>query len=328
MTSHLQKHIRLFQYLVCRSSSIGSSSHFSSFTNLANSQTVVIRTAPYQNFSFSDSVGKDTQTNSNNTFRGIKAHHEEENDHDVDEKHHDIGVKDKNEANFRARKKLDVLVKALDVANGLKAMAVSCMEKDDLKQHVQFDELTLRLKDGAFQSWIGKEGELADAFSKAIKYVARMRSDDPAKKSEILLRDMIDRHDTIQKQSRFQIGTFDCQFSDENVDALLNSIEKDFERSAKSKITEISKIRFGIPLPDTKDFTNVLHSWASSKVRKKGIYAEGILYRMIELAYMYPENFSMPDSNTFGLVVKCHAGSTCKWQLCFISFFLLHHTVL
>jgi hypothetical protein len=128
---------------------------------------------------------------------------------------------------------------------------------------------------------------------------------------------MLSRHvDSIEKQTAFNIGHHHkTLFSDEDVDELMNLIEKDFETSAQPKVMELSKTRFGIPVPDTKDFTNVLHAWASSKVRKKGIYAENILYRMMELAYLYPENFSMPGSKTFGLVVKCHAGSTCKCKV-------------
>ena len=63
-------------------------------------------------------------------------------------------------------------------------------------------------------------------------------------------------------------------------------------------------------VPTRGDFLNVLHSWASSKARRKGLHAEALLLRMAELAAWYPDHFSPPDSKAIYLVAKCHAGST------------------
>ena len=69
----------------------------------------------------------------------------------------------------------------------------------------------------------------------------------------------------------------------------------------------------GVPRPTKRDFHNVLHGWASSKARQKGVRAEFLLMRMMELTAWYgPEVFEWPDSRTFALVVKCYAGTTCK----------------
>jgi len=166
-----------------------------------------------------------------------------------------------------------------------------------------------------YNNWIQHEVQLSDAYSKAIKYTARLRKEDVAKKAQRLLDDMISRHSSIQEESNF-LSTHDGpQFSDRTVVDLVAAIEQDFSASAAP-----DAVREGIPVPTTRDFHNVLHSWASSKVKRKGLHAESLLYRMMELAYFYPENFSMPDSKSFGLAVKCYAGSTCKYQIGSFSF--------
>jgi hypothetical protein len=70
--------------------------------------------------------------------------------------------------------------------------------------------------------------------------------------------------------------------------------------------------------PTRRDFGNVLHSWASSKIRRKGLHAEALLLRMAELSWWYPDTFSdtFPDSKSFSLVVKCFSGSTRKSTFC------------
>ena len=179
-------------------------------------------------------------------------------------------------------------------------------EADEAKKLYK-SSITSTSNDDMREKWIEKEVALADAYSKAIKYIAKLRKKDVARKSQILLDDMIQRHESIQEESNFFIGNGDTIFSDRIVMDLLNAISQE-----PPKRMEVDPLRNGIPVPNMKDFSNVLHSWASSKVKRKGIYAESLLYRMIELAFFYPENFEMPDSKTFGLVVKCYAGSTRK----------------
>lgn len=180
------------------------------------------------------------------------------------------------------------------------------MEADEAKKLYK-SSISSKSNDGMREKWIEKEVALADAYSKAIKYIAKLRKKDVARKSQILLDDMIQRHESIQEESNFFIGKGDTIFSDRTVMDLLNAISQE-----PPKRMEVDPLRNDIPVPNMKDFSNVLHSWASSKVKRKGIYAESLLYRMIELAFFYPENFEMPDSKTFGLVVKCYAGSTRK----------------
>ena len=83
-----------------------------------------------------------------------------------------------------------------------------------------------------------------------------------------------------------------------------------------------------IPPPTKRECHNVLHAYASSKLKKKGLYAENLLYRMMELAFRYPDGNGivdaygelrleigfgnvMPDSKTFAIVIKSYGGSTC-----------------
>lgn len=293
MTLQIQKNIRLFHNVYKRSRS-KCSSHLTNFTKpilLSHDyRNVIVQTLPFQWKNFSSI--KDIQQKNPISVRGVKFDHQDEMDVEV------------NEAAVRARVKLDILERVKDAADQVKAMYIFSMSKAEQGDKLRFNH---NLSD----DWISKEGEVADAFSKAIKYTAKLRTQDSAKKAEQLLREMIARHNSIQSRSRFMIGTDKYELNDEDIDDLLKLIEKDFGKSVtKSRMME--RDRSDIPVPDINDFTNVLHAWASSKVRKKGIYAEVILYRIIELAYLYPEKFSMPQSNTFGLVVKCYAGSTFK----------------
>lgn len=209
----------------------------------------------------------------------------------------------------RAKVKLNVLKDARDLANHAKSLYQS--------SRTPSNGLSPESCENIYKNWVLKEIELADAYSKAIKYTAKLRTENAAKKAQGLLDEMIARHESIQIQSNFVVGD-DGTLSDETVKKLINAVEQDVGKSAPSFTTTQETCSNGfaihheIPVPDAKDFTNVLHAWASSKVRRKGLYAESILYRMMELAFFYPEKFSMPDSKIFGLVVKCHAGSTLK----------------
>ena len=217
--------------------------------------------------------------------------------------------------NARAEIKLNTLNETLTLANQSRSLYQKSKRTNTNTSLSLSEESLLNIHD----NWKEQEVKLSDAYSKAIKYTARLRTKDVAKKAQILLDDMISRHGSIQEESNFLSKHDGPQFSDPIVMDLVNAIEQEYStsRSASSASTstsakELELTRDGVPIPTSKDFANVLHSWASSKVKRKGLHAESLLYRMIELAYFYPENFSMPDSKTFGLVVKCHAGSTCK----------------
>jgi len=209
----------------------------------------------------------------------------------------------------RAKVKMTVLRDARDIAQQAKSLYKSSMNSSN--------QLSLESRENIRKNWLSKEAVLADAYSKAIKYTAKLRTKDAAKESQSLLDEMIGRHDEIGEESNFLIGKDGPLFSEKSILSLVEAIEQDYWKISTS-LLEVNdqfacKVRLSdIPPPDAKDFTNVLHSWASSKVRRKGMYAESLLYRMMELAYFYPDRFSMPDSKMFGLVIKCHAGSTCK----------------
>ena len=204
--------------------------------------------------------------------------------------------------NARAEIKLGVLEEAQINANKARALYRSSKSATTKLSEESIQNI--------YDNWIQKEVNLSDAYSKAIKYTAKLRTKDVAKKAQRLLDEMILRHRSIQEESTFLSYHDGPQFNDRNVLDLVSAIERDY-----SNTDPPSETREGIPVPTMKDFSNVLHSWASSKVRRKGLHAESLLYRIMELAYFYPENFQMPDSKTFGLVIKCYAGSTCKCSL-------------
>lgn len=230
------------------------------------------------------------------TIQSSEVKEEEEDDDNEDDTITYDGV------SARAKVKMNVLNDAKSIADKAKALYQSSRSSTT--------ELSPESLENIRKNWVEKEVELADAYSKGIKYIARLRTKDVSRKAQLLLDDMLSRHGTIQEESTFLPGHDGPQFSDKTVFDLLHAIEQD--NSQKSNAVVCVATRDGIPVPDMKDFSNVLHSWASSKVKRKGVYAESLLYRMMELGYFYPENFSMPDSKTFGLIVKCYAGSTCK----------------
>jgi hypothetical protein len=210
----------------------------------------------------------------------------------------------------RAEIKINALNTALEIAN----------QSRDLHYNSKRNPSTTSTSQDYKFHWKQDEIQLSDAYSKAIKYTARLRSKDVAMTAQALLDDMIQRHASIQETSNFLTFHDGPQFSDRSVMDLVEAIEAEFGFRWSSPTSPslrekenvaLETTRDGIPVPTSKDFANVLHSWASSKVRRKGLYAESILYRMMELSYFYPENFEMPDSKMFGLVIKCYAGSTC-----------------
>ena len=209
----------------------------------------------------------------------------------------------------------------------------------------------------AYNSWIQNETKLSDAFSKAIKYTARLRSKDTALKSKHLLDEMIDRHNISSNSKLYSIKSHD----DDNVgdiieihdDAIFDlvkmirfsgahGVDKDKHndgnhidssniiifKDSNSIYKENDIISATIPPPTKRDYHNVIHSWGSSKAKKKGLQAETLLWRMLELSYLYPSYFDVPDSRTFALVIKCYAGSTCTYlqHHCFFFASLLRYT--
>ena len=168
-------------------------------------------------------------------------------------------------------------------------------------------EATFQLK----QEWIRHEIQLNDAYSKAIKYTAKNRHDaNAALKSENLLNEMLGRFG-------FPNGRLTNLTDAIGVVQSLLLKEEDSSTShsfggEEYDLPDLSEME-GVPLPTVRDFHNVLHSWTSSKARKKGLRAEFLILKMIELSSWYGQDvFGLPDSKTFALAVKCYSGSTRK----------------
>lgn len=159
------------------------------------------------------------------------------------------------------------------------------------------------------EEWAKSESNLGRAYSQAVKYLGRTRQADTAPRTDDLLQEWVKR-----------VGAPSTAFP----------LEKDGETGAatstKEKVRIMSDMLPGgmvppsslpnlsdavLPPPKRKDFHNVLHAWASSKVRRKGVHAEALLLRMTELNWWYPDVFdTAPDSKAFALVAKSFAGST------------------
>ncbi len=177
-----------------------------------------------------------------------------------------------------------------------------------------------------YEEWIGHETNLSDAYSKAIKYTARLRSKDTALKSSKLLEEMIGRHGMSSTSTfySFKEGDVDVGgifIDDDVIGATIKSLKFDNSGNVKLNGTSTDFQQIGhndmttsIPPPKKQDFSNILHSWGSSKARRKGLYAETLLWRMMELAILQPGYFEFPDSKMFALVIKCYAGSTRKFS--------------
>lgn len=201
----------------------------------------------------------------------------------------------------RAQIKMQILEDCIEKADTCKRAYISSQRNAN-----HFDEDYIQHR---YKEWINSEIDLSDAYSKAIKYTARLRNKDVARMAQDMLDEMISRHDVLHQESKFQLSHDGPVFQDRNVSDLIHVILR------KDKVHESETLSDEVPLASKRDFSNVFHSWASSKVKRKGIYAENLLYRMMELSHWYPKSFEMPDSRTFGLVVKCYSGSTLKDSL-------------
>ncbi len=198
----------------------------------------------------------------------------------------------KTSMDVRAQIKLQTLQKVKEEANQLKqSVSINSRSEESIKE------------------WMQKEEELARAYSQAIKYVARnTKHNHSAKQAEELLHEMIERmglsYDLVPLRKKDVVGKM-IQSAPDN-----NSNNDDIKN--KSLLWDPTK-QNDIIL-SRRDFHNVLHSWASSKAKQKGNYAEALLQQMVDLSYQYPNMLGdvKPNSQTFALVVKCHAGSTRK----------------
>ena len=195
-------------------------------------------------------------------------------------------------------------------------------EADEAKQiYLSLKQQNLEHND-AFKAWIQCETKLSDAYSKAIKYTARLRSKDTALKSRLLLDEMISRLGIQPMSSLYTINNHgdssDISFDDKAISTLIDSMsfysDGDIASNCSGKNQNENNVIIStmIPPPSKQDFNNIIHSWASSKAKRKGLYAESLLWRMIELYHLQPGYFDFPDSKTFGLIIKCYSGSTCK----------------
>mmetsp|Transcript_5380 Transcript_5380/g.6892 ORF Transcript_5380/g.6892 Transcript_5380/m.6892 type:complete len:770 (-) Transcript_5380:35-2344(-) len=209
----------------------------------------------------------------------------------------------------RAQAKMNTLSETKQIANVAKdAYYKSLMQHEDETEISKKKEVE-GVKNSVFNSWVEKENELADAYSKAIKYTARVRSKDAALNARNLLDEMISRHGIADSRLfYYSRHNGDLVINDEAVTKMISKAEVTTHDDRRNIITSI-------PPPTKRDFHNVLHSWGSSKARKKGIHAETLLWRMIELYTLYPDKFEFPDSRSFALVIKCYAGSTYKQSM-------------
>ena len=195
-------------------------------------------------------------------------------------------------------------------------------KQTNLKSDNRHDIDGINSQKAYYDDWVKHETELSDAYSKAIKYTARVRSKDTALESRILLDEMISRHGISPHSLLFSIyydeaGRSDIIILDRVISKFIETLKFDNNGNVITNSSEYS--RHGdditnsiiIPPPTKQDFHNIIHSWASSKAKRKGLHAETLLWRMLELVKQQPGRFDFPDSKTFGLVIKCYAGSTC-----------------
>jgi hypothetical protein len=160
---------------------------------------------------------------------------------------------------------------------------------------------------------------LSDAYSKAIKYTARLRSKDTALRSRVLLDEMISRHGISSESWLFSLKSHGAGNEIEIHDKAISQMIETFKFDDNGTVVNNSEdwkeqnliMSTAIPPPTKRDYHNIIHSWASSKAKKKGLHAETLLWRMMELSTLHPGYFDFPDSRTFALVIKCYAGSTC-----------------
>eukprot|EP00559_Dactyliosolen_fragilissimus_P000453 CAMPEP_0184860966 /NCGR_PEP_ID=MMETSP0580-20130426/5746_1 /TAXON_ID=1118495 /ORGANISM="Dactyliosolen fragilissimus" /LENGTH=769 /DNA_ID=CAMNT_0027358263 /DNA_START=317 /DNA_END=2626 /DNA_ORIENTATION=- len=264
------------------------------------------------------------------------------------ENHRLISHDDDNGTNFkyaedglenRARVKLsvlsDILKKADNAATDWRIASISYSSSQG--EHEK--EKDLKKLENLYQVWIESEMELSRAYSSAIKYVARTREKDAAAQAGYLLNRMIARtgvkdtnfplsfdNPNITRKMKHEINKMWRGESYNDGTEIINSRTKQHDSSPISTSTDDFMTQLFhsnhysnsktiphpyFPPPTQKDFHNVLHSWASSKARRKGLESESLLIRMAELSWRYPTHFqTMPNSKTFALVLKCFANST------------------
>eukprot|EP00554_Chaetoceros_debilis_P007875 CAMPEP_0194078306 /NCGR_PEP_ID=MMETSP0149-20130528/4738_1 /TAXON_ID=122233 /ORGANISM="Chaetoceros debilis, Strain MM31A-1" /LENGTH=889 /DNA_ID=CAMNT_0038759543 /DNA_START=360 /DNA_END=3029 /DNA_ORIENTATION=- len=335
-----------------------------------------------------------TMVNNNDNDNNNNGNDDDDDDSDDDDDNKNKKVQNANDR--RAQVKLDTLQMARGQTNKTKAYyqkaikdqftsssssssSKSSKSSASNRSKKNTDEVKRRHND-----WMTHEILLADAYSKAIKYTAKLNNvPGAALRAQIFLDEMIARHDygdidghgngdidgdghgkplIAEEKSNFMLQvqgmnfeTITVNFNDMAVDELLNAMSKSNKPMEKPEHAN-ANVKEGDDRPDTTDtdtFTNtnpnpnpklhippptkrechnVLHAYASSKLKKKGLYAENLLYRMMELAFWYPTNSDcnsnwnssskdgvglgfggvMPDSKTFAIAIKSYGGSTYK----------------
>ena len=225
------------------------------------------------------------------------------NDNDT----HSSKNENKTSMDLRAQIKLQTLEKVKEEAN-------------QLKHKVYNNTIKSPQTEESIKEWLQKEEELARAYSQAIKYVARnTKRKLSAKHAEGLLQEMIVRmgisYDYAEENN--------LPFRKKDIVWKMIQSAPDNDIKNESLSGDTTKQNNNIIL-SRRDFHNVLHSWASSKAKRKGNYAEALLRHMAELSYRYPNILGdvKPNSQTFALVIKCHAGSTRKFTSTFNHSFI------
>eukprot|EP00566_Odontella_aurita_P007799 CAMPEP_0113557394 /NCGR_PEP_ID=MMETSP0015_2-20120614/17770_1 /TAXON_ID=2838 /ORGANISM="Odontella" /LENGTH=702 /DNA_ID=CAMNT_0000458821 /DNA_START=314 /DNA_END=2419 /DNA_ORIENTATION=- /assembly_acc=CAM_ASM_000160 len=197
----------------------------------------------------------------------------------------------------------DAKLRAANAKATYESVATSVSKQGDIKECSELD-----LVRSAREEWFESEKMLSRAFQQAIKYVGRTKEPDAASTAQDLLTEMLERVSIPPTQYPLDEGNdSEVAASTKLKLGVMSNMLKGSTLLPTSlrDVSEVSHL-----LPSNSDFHNVLHSWASSKARKKGLYAEALLLRMAELASWYPAFFLAPTSEAFSLVVKSHAGST------------------
>ena len=224
-----------------------------------------------------------------------------------------------NNETFRAETKIQLLKDVQSVTDESKGLYLSSQ-----KHNINEEESQM-----LYNNWMNHEIRLADAYSKAIKYTAKLRAKDTTLKSRHLLDEMISRHGILNTPSLYSLksvnGVTDIIIHDDQISEFLSNIKFDThgrinnmkDLTNKDKVDDINGFPSSIPPPSKQDFHNVLHSWASSKVKRKGGQAETLIWSMIELSAKCPDLFAFPDSKSFALVIKSYGASTCTYSYTF-----------
>lgn len=215
-------------------------------------------------------------------------------------------VENNEKLNHRAKIKFLVLSDVKIRANQLRKEFLAANSLHSTIHQTHHDEIIMS---DLLEKWTEQEILLSQTYSKAIKYVARTREKDAAHKAGLLLHEMIERMGA--PHTNFNPEGGGGTRSDEKELGEMRKMVIDDKKSKSLKLSLPNVYDNPFSPPTKRDFHNVLHSWASSKARRKGLEAEFLLFRMTELARWFPDLFyTLPDSKTFSLVVKCFSGST------------------